>query len=70
MEHYHKRSNAEVVFHMIKSKFGDNLRTKTKTSQVNELYCKLICHNICVVIQEMMELGIKKDFCVISQDSV
>lgn len=62
MEHYHKRSNGETVFHMIKTKFRDNLRSKTKTAQVNEVLCKVICHNICVVIQEMNELGIKGEF--------
>lgn len=63
-EHYHKRSNVETVFHMIKSKFKDNLRSKGKTAQVNELLLKILCHNICVVIQEMAELGIKGEFIV------
>jgi hypothetical protein len=30
--------------------------------QVNEVLCKIICHNICVVIQEMHELGIDPNF--------
>jgi transposase len=29
LERYHKRSNAETTFHMIKSKFGDSVRSKT-----------------------------------------
>ena len=70
MKHYHKRSNSETVFHMIKSKFGANLRSKSKTAQVNELLCKILAHNICVVIQEMMELGIGGDFCVKSNEAV
>jgi len=64
LEHYHKRSNVETVFHMIKTKFRDNLRSKTKTAQVNELLLKILCHNICVVIQEINELGIKGEFIV------
>ena len=64
LEHYHKRSNTETVFHMIKTKFKDNLRSKSKTAQVNELLCKILCHNICVVIQEMNELGIKGEFVI------
>jgi len=63
-EHYHKRSNAETVFHMIKTKFRDNLRSKTKTAQVNELLCKVLCHNLCVIIQEINELGIRGKFVV------
>ena len=62
MEHYHKRSNVETTFHMIKSKFGIALRSKTKTAQINEALCKVLCHNICCLIQSMYELGIKPNF--------
>lgn len=56
MEHYHQRSNVETTFHMIKSKFGTNLRSKTRIPQINEVLCKILCHNICVLIQEMHEM--------------
>ena len=56
MKHYHKRSNIETVFHMIKTKFGESLKSKTKDAQVNELLCKIICHNLCVLIHEVHEL--------------
>ena len=62
LEHYHKRSNAETTFHMIKSKFGDSVRSKTEVAQINEVLLKVLCHNICVVIQEMFELGIEPNF--------
>ena len=29
---------------------------------VNEVLCKIICHNICVLIQEAHELGIDTTF--------
>ncbi len=64
MEHYHKRSNVETVFHMIKTKFRNNLRSKTQTAQINELLCKILAHNICVVIQEVNELGLSSQFVV------
>jgi transposase len=70
LQHYHKRSNAESTVQMVKSKFGDFVRSKTWTAQINEVLCKIICHNICVVIQEMHELGIEPNFCVESQQSV
>jgi transposase len=63
-QHYHKRSNVETCFHMIKTKFKDNLRSKTYVSQVNEVLLKILCHNICVVIQEINELGLKGEFIV------
>jgi transposase len=58
MEHYHKRSNAESSFHMVKSKFGDKVKAKNWTAQVNEVLCKIVCHNIYVLIMEMETLGI------------
>jgi transposase len=59
---YHKRSNVETTFSMIKRKFGDSLRSKTDTAMVNEALCKLLCHNIVVLIHEMHELGIEPVF--------
>jgi myo-inositol catabolism protein IolC len=29
---------------------------------MNEVLCKIVCHNICVLIQEMYELGIEPAF--------
>jgi len=54
---------------MVKSKFGDFVRSKTWTARVNEVLCKIICHNICVNIQEMHELGIEPDFVAPRGDS-
>jgi len=63
MSHYHKRSNAETVFHMVKMKFGDKIRSKNRVAQENELLCKFIAHNIVVLVHEMFELGIEPVFC-------
>lgn len=60
--HYHKRSNVEASFHMIKQKFGDHLSSKKDRAQRNELLAKIICHNICVIIQKMYEMGISRKF--------
>jgi transposase len=62
MKHYHKRSNVETVFYMIKTKFKDNVRSRDITAQKNEVLLKILCHNICVIIQEMHELGITVQF--------
>lgn len=62
LQHYHKRSNVETTFHMIKSKFGQRLRSRTLTAQINEALCKVLCHNLCVVIQSMHELNITPEF--------
>lgn len=62
MQNYHKRSNVESTFHMIKAKFGDALRSKSKRAQINEALCKVLCHNICCLIQSMFELELKPKF--------
>jgi len=38
------------------------VRSKTPVAMVNEVLCKIICHNICVLIQESHELGIEVEF--------
>lgn len=63
LEHYHKRSNVESAFNMIKMKFGDKLKSKNFRAQENELLCKFISHNIVCLIHEMNELGISPKFC-------
>jgi transposase len=62
MQHYHKRSNAETVFSMIKRKFGTHLYSKSEIGQINELLCRILSHNICVLIQEFFESDTKLDY--------
>ena len=57
LAHYHKRSNVESTFSMIKAKFRDHVRSKTDVAMVNEVLCKIICHNICCLIQESTNSG-------------
>jgi len=63
LEHYHKRSNAETTMSMIKAKFGGAVKSKSPVGQVNEVLCKVLAHNICVLIQSFYELGIESTFC-------
>ena len=57
MRSYHKRSNVESTFSMMKRKFGDSLRSRTDVAMINETLCKVLCHNLVVLIHEMYELG-------------
>ena len=61
MKHYHKRSNAESAF-AIKGKFGDSVKSKSDTGQVNEVLAKVLCHNVCVLCQAIHEQGIELTF--------
>jgi transposase len=51
--HYNMRSNVETVNSIIERKFGASVRAKGKTAQHNEVLCKIICHNVCVLISAM-----------------
>jgi transposase len=69
LQHYHRRSNVESTFSMIKAKFRDHVRSKTDVAMQNEVLCKILCHNICCVIQSMYELGIEPTFWAESTDT-
>jgi transposase len=62
LPHYHKRSNVESTFSMVKAKFRDHVRAKTDVAMTNEVLCKFLCHNLCCVIQTQCELGIEAVF--------
>ena len=62
MAHYHKRSNIETAYSMIKGKFGSALRSKSDTGQINEALCKILAHNICVLIQAMHAINVEPIF--------
>jgi transposase len=59
---YSKRTRIESVFSAIKRKFGQNVRSKTFTAQVNEILCKLLCHNLTCLVHAMHTLGIEPSF--------
>jgi transposase len=61
LAHYHKRSNVETTFSMIKAKFGA-VRSKLPVSQKNEVLLKVLCHNICCLVSGIYELGLEPTF--------
>jgi transposase len=62
MARYHQRSNVEATFNMIQQKFGTFVRSRSDTAMMNEVYGKIVCHNICCLIQSQCELGIEPVF--------
>src|SRR5947208_16501872 len=62
LKHYHARSNVESTFSMVKAKFRDHVRCKTDAAMKNEVLLKLLCHNVVVVHQAIIELGIEGTF--------
>lgn len=70
LKHYHLRSNAESGFFMIKSKFGEFVKCKNDFAQENEIYCKVLAHNICCLIQEMFLSNVEVNFSSAAQSFV
>jgi transposase len=62
LAHYHRRSNVEATFSAIKRKFGGAVRSKRYTARVNEILCKILCHNLTVLVHAMFELAISPSF--------
>ncbi|MEK6908461.1 MAG: transposase [Nanoarchaeota archaeon] len=61
-KHYHRRSNVETTFSMIKMRLGEFLKCRNLQGQKNEVLLKCLVHNICCLVQETFESGIKIDF--------
>ncbi len=59
LDAYHQRSNVETTFSMIKAKFGAYVRSRTLTAQINEVLCKVLCHNLCCLVQTAYEENTK-----------
>jgi transposase len=59
---YGKRSAIESTFSAVKRKFGQSVRSKTFTAQVNEILCKVLCHNLSCLVMAMHKLGIEPSF--------
>lgn len=59
---YHRRSNVEATMWAIKSKFGGRVASKLPTAQVNEVLCKVLCHNLCCLVQAIFEHGVQANF--------
>lgn len=59
LPHYHRRSNVESAFSMVKRKFGTFVRSKLPASQINEVLLKFVAHNICCLVSAIVELGLE-----------
>jgi transposase len=62
MASYGSRSNVESTFSAIKRRFGGSVRSKTLTAQTNEILCKILCHNLAMLVHAMHKLGIAAPF--------
>lgn len=58
---YHKRSNVEAFFSSVKRKFGP-LRSRSQTAMFNEVYAKILAHNLSMIVHAIHELGVAPKF--------
>ncbi len=64
---YYLRGNIETVFSTIERLFQKHIRTAHPVAQVNEALCKLLCHNIVVLIHERYKNGIEPDYSLVEE---
>jgi len=57
LAHCHKLSDIEATNAAIKRKFGETLKSKNPTAQVNELLAKIIAYNLTVVFMKCTKMG-------------
>jgi transposase len=62
LPHYHRRSNVETVFSMIKAKFGADVRSRLPVAQVNEVLAKCVAHNLCCVVKAIFTADLAPTF--------
>ena len=59
---YSRRNNVEALFSSLQRKFGTHVRSKTKVAMTNEVLAKILCHNLCCLIQSEQEFGVDPTF--------
>jgi len=61
-QHYHRRSNVETTFDMIKAKFGAAVTARLPVAQANEVLVKCVAHNLCCMVKAIFTAGLVPTF--------
>lgn len=62
LQHYHRRSNVETVFAMMKARFGASVASRLPTAQVNEVLAMCVAHNLCCLVKAIFTAGLAPAF--------
>jgi transposase len=62
LAHYHRRSNVETVFAMMKARFGAAVASRLPTAQVNEVLAMCVAHNLCCLVKAIFTAGLAPAF--------
>jgi transposase len=60
--HYGDRAQAEAAFSSFKQVLGETIRSRTFDAQRNEVLCKVVSHNLRMLVHAMLECGVLPDF--------
>ena len=60
--HYGRRNGVEGMFSSMKAKYLRFIRGKTSKSQENEVFTKVVCHNLSMLVRATFQLGLRVDF--------
>ncbi len=69
-EFYHRRSNVESTFSMMKYPISPYIKSKNFQSRKNEVLLKCIVHNLCCLVEQFYFFKIKIDFSSCDKDYV
>lgn len=58
-ESINRQAQAESTFSMIKMKFSERIFSRQSAGQMNEVLCKVLCHNLCVLIYWLYQFGVE-----------
>jgi hypothetical protein len=62
LAHYHRRSNVETVFAMLKARFGAAVASRRPTAQANEVLAMCVAHNLCCLVRAIFTAGLAPVF--------
>jgi transposase len=62
LAHYHRRSNCETVFHMMKARFGASVASRLPTARANEVLAMCVAHNLCCLVKAIFTAGLAPVF--------
>jgi hypothetical protein len=60
--HYHRRSNVETVFSMIKRCLGPSVSSRNPTARINEVLVKCLVHNLRCLVKAIFVSGLAVTF--------
>lgn len=59
---YHRRSNVETVFAMMKARFGAAVSSRLPVAQANEVLAICVAHNLCCLVKAIFTAGLAPTF--------